>query len=507
MNRKPGTVQFVPCRQRVFLLPKTLFKYIMILFPSAGLYLLFVALFSRTVADNDLWGYLAFGRIFWEEGYFPYRDIFSYTPVKAVWIYHEWLTGVSFYFIYKYAGAAGLQLLRYIIIVVTVALIYETALKRGGTRLFACIALVPSILLISFGYVPARAQMFTYLFFILTVYILESAKRGGRRSLLLWLLPVQIMWCNFHGGFVAGLGLIGLYAVGEGLSGRKYIPIAFAGVLAASLTLINPYGFKYWAYTIDAIFMPRPEIDEWISVLSSIKRGMHGFPIFVFGVMSFLALAVCLCRKKRDYTVILVTVATVYIGVIHVRHGIFLGLIFGAYMPVVFAGYWDAMREKGSFFQRRPWFPGAGFFVLLLMVYLYINPFQALMLAPDFKIIAPQSNFPVGAVKWMMQNHVKGNILPHFDWGEFLIWHCFPACLVAMDGRYETVYQDHLHKEYFDFLWGRPGWKEFLQKYPHDIVLIKANTRIRDLMQSDPGWRIAYMDRESVLFMRAQGKH
>ncbi len=73
-------------------------------FLGAGLYLIFVALFSSPIADYDLWGYLSFGRIFWEESYFPYQDVFSYTPTKTIWVYHEWLTGVCLYFIYKYSG-------------------------------------------------------------------------------------------------------------------------------------------------------------------------------------------------------------------------------------------------------------------------------------------------------------------------------------------------------------------------------------------------------------------
>jgi hypothetical protein len=27
---------------------------------------------ARTMADPDLWGYMAFGRLFWETGQFPY---------------------------------------------------------------------------------------------------------------------------------------------------------------------------------------------------------------------------------------------------------------------------------------------------------------------------------------------------------------------------------------------------------------------------------------------------
>jgi hypothetical protein len=51
---------------------------------------------AGTVAVPDLWGYMALGRLFGETGRFPYQDIFAYVPTLKIWVYHEWLTGVSF---------------------------------------------------------------------------------------------------------------------------------------------------------------------------------------------------------------------------------------------------------------------------------------------------------------------------------------------------------------------------------------------------------------------------
>jgi hypothetical protein len=48
---------------------------------------------SGTTADPDLWGYMAFGRFFWETKHFPYQDTFAYVPTLKIWVYHEWLTG------------------------------------------------------------------------------------------------------------------------------------------------------------------------------------------------------------------------------------------------------------------------------------------------------------------------------------------------------------------------------------------------------------------------------
>lgn len=70
---------------------------------------------SSTLADPDLWGYLAFGRLFWESGKFPYQDVYSYVPTLNPWVYHEWLTGVVFYPLYVKTGGIGLQLLKYLV--------------------------------------------------------------------------------------------------------------------------------------------------------------------------------------------------------------------------------------------------------------------------------------------------------------------------------------------------------------------------------------------------------
>ena len=84
---------------------------------KAAIALAFLGLILNTLAsataDPDLWGYMAFGRLFWDTGRFPYQDVFSYLPTLPAWIYHEWLTGVLLYPIFQTMGGAGVQLLKY----------------------------------------------------------------------------------------------------------------------------------------------------------------------------------------------------------------------------------------------------------------------------------------------------------------------------------------------------------------------------------------------------------
>jgi hypothetical protein len=490
-------------KKTFFLLSDNFLKYLITFILGLSFYLFFVALFNRSLADYDLWGYLSFGRVFWEEGFFPYKDFFSYTPTKTLWVYHEWLTGVVFFGMIKYLGPASLQLLRYILAILTIYLIYETALKRCSNRFLVIITLIPSILLISFGYLSVRAQIFTFFFFILTLYILESSKKTGDGTILMWLPLIQIVWCNFHGGFVAGLGLIFLYALGEGLA-RKKIVVAYIkwGIIASFATLINPYGIKYWIYTIQAVSMPRPEITEWYSVATALKSNVHIYPVSLFLIMSLIILFVLLVRQKKNITELLVIAVVIYLGSVHIRHGVLLGLVFGAYMPAYLSEYAHEWNAKRCSFMRLDRFFSVIFSALMIGAYTYFYPIKQITFIPNFIFLVLSDHYPTNAIRWMKTNNIKGNILPHFEWGEYLIWSCYPDSRVAMDGRYETVYKDNVHKEYFDFLFGRDKWDVFLRKYPHDIVLLKAGTKTHALMLNEKDWHIVYDDPISVVFMK-----
>jgi hypothetical protein len=140
--------------------------------------------------------------------------------------------------------------------------------------------------------------------------------------------------------------------------------------------------------------------------------------------------------------------------------------------------------------------------VILLSIYLLSNPSLSFQVSPSFALATPSPQFPAGAYKWIKVNRFQGNILPHFEWGEFLIWYFSPLCRVAMDGRYETVYPDQVSKEYFLFLSGKENGRDFLRKYPHDMVLIKPNIGADFLMRTEPTWEKVYSDPDCVAYLR-----
>jgi hypothetical protein len=60
-------------------------------------------------------------------------------------------------------------------------------------------------------------------------------------------------------------------------------------------------------------------------------------------------------QGKRYLTETLIITATIYLGAKHIRHTIFLGIVFGAFLPVILTHLWGIISEKQPFINRLTW--------------------------------------------------------------------------------------------------------------------------------------------------------
>lgn len=470
-------------------------------------------LLGKSGGDPDLWGFLSFGRLFWNSPSFPYQDVFSFVPTLDPWIYHEWLTGVLFYPLYQAFGAAGLQTLKYALALATLYLIYLTARKRGAHPLAILFMLALIVAGVKSFYSPVRPQIFTFLFFALTLYLLESTRMDGKFRRL-WPLPLlQILLCNLHGGFLAVLGLIAIYTLGEALSRRPFWP--YLAVLGAMplVTLINPYGLDYFLYLFRAVTMPRPMITEWISIFQDFSSGAVGSAPYVAGLLVLCGLFWWRSRWW-ELTPALALGVTLFLGIKHIRHLIFFLLLVGGYFPVTLNYYRDDLAGRPglqNFFGRQKTRAaiacgGAILAIALLTSFFLKAPFQ-INTPPE-----PQSGnisnmyYPVGAIDYMKKEGLTGKLLVEFAWGEYVMWLFHPHILVALDGRFETVYPESVIADYLHFIYATPRWRSFLEKYHPDLILIKNHGNLPDLIRNDPPWQVLYEDRSCLLFGKGAQK-
>jgi len=196
----------------------------------------------------------------------PYQDMFSFTMPGKPWFAWEWLWDIGAAWIHGRFGLGGVVLASFFIICLTFALLYRLIARRSQNVLVA-IGLTVLSAAGSTVHWLARPHLFTMLFTVIYLSILQRAQEGRRK--LLWLLPLlAVLWTNLHGGFIFGIVIVGLVGAGElvraVLAATKeerwaavqasipYLATA-AGCLAASL--INPYTYHLhqhiWEYARD----------------------------------------------------------------------------------------------------------------------------------------------------------------------------------------------------------------------------------------------------------------
>ncbi|MBX3166906.1 MAG: hypothetical protein KF760_05825 [Candidatus Eremiobacteraeota bacterium] len=185
---------------------------------GVGLFLLLLQWSLAPVlgAETDIWWHLAAGQRLWQHG-LELRDPYSFTEAQQHWVRIDWLFQALLYPVYRLAGWNGLILLRSAVLLGAAALVAVPLWGRRPAEIWLLVMLTSSIWCESVSFRPATVS---FLLTALWVLLLERARSGQTRAL--WLLPpVMVVWFNLHVAALAGLLLLGLYAVGQGLEGWR----------------------------------------------------------------------------------------------------------------------------------------------------------------------------------------------------------------------------------------------------------------------------------------------
>jgi hypothetical protein len=465
--------------------------------------------FLINMPDYDLWARLAVGSIFFQTGHILKHDIFSYLPTKYLWIDHEWGSGVVFYFLTNHFGDKGIFALKaFIILAIFILVIKIIKLQTNKYPESILYFILFGFSLIPGMGAPVRCQVFTYVFFILWIYELEKIKLGEFK--LIWILPLtMLLWVNMHGGFIAGIGLIIIYILGESLNRKN--PLKYFGILALVLpvTLINPYGYKLWNYILEASLMPRPYIMEWqpislsgpIHMIEGIKIHMlAGFLIFVLLTM-IAGIRLIAQKEKPDWTRIILVLSLLYLSIMHQRHTEFFilavsGLLYHQYVNI-FEPIRNFIKKNLTENTYKIWnvIKYSFGYILLAALFIYCVP------KLSNSIILDPLGYPVGSLEFIKQNQISGNLATRFQWGSYAFWKLYPQCKVLIDGRYEEVYPNAVFDAAMQFSVRKGDWQEILRNFHADVlVLPKSNYSPADV-STLMDWKLVYQDAASVVLL------
>jgi hypothetical protein len=452
--------------------------------------------------DPDYGWHVRTGQLIAELHGVPRTDPFSFTAVGNAWNVHEWLTELLQYVVQQQVGYIGNVVVFGVLMAITAVAMFRTC-RLWGLGELASVALVLWAFGMSLPSAGVRPQTVTRLLVAITALVLTAYVRGRSRRWLWLLPPLFAVWSNLHGGFVFGLGLLGLAVLGEaavrltGHAGASPLPLLLVTIASTAASLINPQGVQALLYPLsyaqgNASFT---FVSEWQT------PDLRQAAFYPFGASMLLALLLGWARRPLGPTHVLWVLVVSLLGLQSIRH---ISLYATVALPLIgarLAAEIPALRRTVAAWRR----PGR-------MVLMYAGGLlvaTALWSSAELTRGTPiqlgrdpdASGYPMGAVDYLKTHHLEGNLFNQYDWGGYLINQLYPEYRVFIDGRTD-VYGDALVAQYAAIEGLQPGWQQALARYDIRLVLVSRDTILAAALVDDPSWRELYAGPTERLFAR-----
>ena len=464
-------------------------------------------LFTFPVREGYFFWHVKTGQWIWEHKSLPGVDPFSSVTQNVnlpfavaertrFYLTQYWLGQLVLFGVWKAAGEAGMVVLRALIYTSILGFMYWWMKRtKKGVIPLATVFLVSNALL---HYPNERPQIFAYPLMLSLLYLLEQLTTTGaalKKSHIVSLMLIMLVWGNCHASFVLGIAVIAAYLIGyiittlrQGVTLCRPVCAVMTGAMA--IGLLNPNGadaFKFALLGLQSSDNNARAINEYISFFSMTIDSQ----LFFYGYWMLLIVSIVTIGVKfrsiplQHLLVILLLTALSLSGNRYIPFFVFAAPLALQHLPDV--------NVKGRYVLVP---------VLNLVIWLNLSSFKN-----SLKFRASRA-FPAKATQFLNSVKPAGRIFHDELWGGYLM--CYSTYPVFVDGRgladkFNTMALLALEginwKWPFDFLGINviimPGCHHDSGKtYPLLVQLTE-----------DSNWALIYQDEVAVIFVRNIPQH
>ena len=426
--------------------------------------------------DPDLFWHLASGAWMLEHGRILDRDIFSTTMTGTPYSVGQWLGEIVFAAVYRAGGWLALDLLRAVLVGVATFFTARVVLRLQSHPGWAIAPIVAAVLISKLLW-GDRPQLFSLALFPVFLDVLLASRFGAPRRI--WVLvPLMLVWANLHGAFVAGLGLIIVFAIEAWLSRtpqrRLFTAVAGLAVLASVLT---PSGLSAFSFAASYARSASAVVEERPADITS-PAGL----VFAALLLGTLLLALAVDRGEfvaRTRSPILWAGSLVPFTMLGIAHQRLLPYAAMILAPLVAAMVPALFRPRAT---APPMIPGTAA-TLVLVPLIVVSVALAVVAAPR----APDLGaYPAGAMSALRQR--PGPVLNEYDWGGYLIF-AVPEQPTFIDGRGAALYPPRIIGEFETAVGLRLGYRGVLDEHGIRLVLLRPGRALAVALRED-GWPV-----------------
>jgi hypothetical protein len=137
-----------------------------------------------------------------------------------------------------------------------------------------------------------------------------------------------------------------------------------------------------------------------------------------------------------------------------------------------------------------------------LVTIIVLGALAKVLLVLDSKSVAQaqEEYLPVQVAQYLNDERPIGPMFNSYNWGGYLMF-ASPEYPVFVDGRTD-LYGDEFLTTYLETATGGPNWRETLEGYGINLVVVEARSGLARALSTEPGWRQDYEDDKAVAFIR-----
>ncbi|HUY09293.1 MAG TPA: hypothetical protein VMW80_07555 [Candidatus Dormibacteraeota bacterium] len=470
------------------------------------------AAFTQPQFDPDFWWHLRVGLDILASGV-PQHNAYTFTAATHPFITQEWGSEVIFALLYRSLGMAPVILL--IALVTWVGFVFGVmrANRDGLSRWI--LAIGAGLVIISglqiWGPSP---QMWTFGFLGGLLVLLDAYRRRPNRRLLLWQIPMFIVWGNLHGGFVVGLGVIAVFLIGESISTwlgekgsldlRRLRDLAVALLLSALAAMVNPNGWGLYLYPLHLLLSPvaQANLDEW---QPPNFHALGSLPVLFLLLSTMLVARWAKNTRPADFLLALAGTVLLLYAVRNIPLFAILVLPLWADGVQGLTDYVRSARKSAQPHRSRPaprWFVGA---VLLIVVLASVVRISSQLSSPDNTL--QSSAYPVQVGRVICAGPAARVFTPYGSSG-WLLYRidprdpagsgCAPDRLFIF-GEVDLMGPKVL-EQYLTVVGASPGTLAILDHHKVSLVWQGRGSALALLLQSQANWSCVYANRVNVLY-------
>ena len=464
--------------------------------------------FTVRTFQNDTFYTIKVGESILERG-IDMKDHFSWHDLE--YTYPHWLYDIMIFKIFDIGGFNGLYISNIITFIVIGIAFYFINLKQNKSYFVSLLFSILGMIMIA-RFVTARAQLITYLFFILEIFFIERLLASSNKKYMIWLFALCVLIANIHAAvwpfyFILMLPYLFEYLVGfinskiknkpkfglfsdklivEKNKNIKYLGIVF--IVSLFLGLLTPIGDIPYTYFIKIAQGNTMEyIDEHKPLVLIENLFVIGYLVIMLSVLIFTKVKI----KISDFCMM---VGLLFMTFMSVRHLSFLGIIGMFYLCRLVCNVGYIKTKKPFDFEL----PSYSLFVVLVSIIITCGVVYNINSKEDF--INPNI-YPVTMVDYMKKNinMDKVRLYNEYDFGSYLIYRDIP---VYIDSR-SDLYTKEFNGErdiFTDCMEITEKYGRVFKKHKITHILIYKDTYLNQILAVSSNYEVIHKDGRFVLY-------